>query len=158
MKHRFDLWVGKAPKARVRSLGPSPLKKDIATHSNILAWRFPWIEEPSRLQSIGVAQSQTRLKRPSTHCCMECWPHRRTCASLSIRYAQRCIRLGSKHALTHAHGHHPQICRAKVHRLYQERPFLSCRIEPGRGPLCTGRASSLSGSSPRKAEFPIHLP
>ena len=56
MRHRFDLWVGNAPKARVRSLGPSPLEKDIATHSSILAWRFPWTEEPSRLQSTGVAK------------------------------------------------------------------------------------------------------
>ena len=26
-------------------------------HSNILAWRLPWTEEPDRLQSIGVAKS-----------------------------------------------------------------------------------------------------
>ena len=25
----------------------------MATHSSILAWRFPWTEEPSRLQSMG---------------------------------------------------------------------------------------------------------
>ena len=25
----------------------------MATHSSILAWRIPWTEEPSRLQSIG---------------------------------------------------------------------------------------------------------
>ena len=25
----------------------------MATHSNILAWRIPWTEEPGRLQSIG---------------------------------------------------------------------------------------------------------
>ena len=29
------------------------LKEGMATHSNILAWRIPWIEEPGRLQSIG---------------------------------------------------------------------------------------------------------
>ena len=28
-----------------------PLEKGIATHSSILAWRIPWTEEPSRLQS-----------------------------------------------------------------------------------------------------------
>ena len=28
-----------------------PLKKVMATHSSILAWRTPWIEEPGRLQS-----------------------------------------------------------------------------------------------------------
>ena len=30
-----------------------PLEEGMATHSSILAWRIPWIEEPGRLQSIG---------------------------------------------------------------------------------------------------------
>ena len=30
-----------------------PLEKRMATHSNILAWRIPWTEEPGRLQSMG---------------------------------------------------------------------------------------------------------
>ena len=30
-----------------------PLKKGMAIHSSILAWRIPWTEEPGRLQSIG---------------------------------------------------------------------------------------------------------
>ena len=30
-----------------------PLEKGIATHSSILAWRIPWTEEPSALQSMG---------------------------------------------------------------------------------------------------------
>ena len=30
-----------------------PLKEDMATHFSILAWRIPWREEPSRLQSMG---------------------------------------------------------------------------------------------------------
>ena len=30
-----------------------PLEKGMATHSNILAWRIPWIEEPGRLESMG---------------------------------------------------------------------------------------------------------
>ena len=25
----------------------------MATHSNIIAWRIPWTEEPGRLQSVG---------------------------------------------------------------------------------------------------------
>ena len=38
----------------VRSLGEEyPLEKEMATHSNILAWKIPWTEEPSRLQSMG---------------------------------------------------------------------------------------------------------
>ena len=39
---------------RVRSLGRDvPLEKAMATHSGILAWKIPWTEEPSRLQSMG---------------------------------------------------------------------------------------------------------
>ena len=30
-----------------------PLEKGKATHSSILAWRIPWIEEPGRLQPMG---------------------------------------------------------------------------------------------------------
>ena len=30
-----------------------PLEKDMATHSNSLAWGIPWTEEPSGLQSMG---------------------------------------------------------------------------------------------------------
>ena len=39
----------------VRSLGQEdPLEEGMATHSSILAWRIPWIEEPGRLQSTGL--------------------------------------------------------------------------------------------------------
>ena len=30
-----------------------PLKKEMATHSSILAWRIPWTEEPGELQPMG---------------------------------------------------------------------------------------------------------
>ena len=30
-----------------------PLERGMATHSNILAWRIPWIEEPGKLSSMG---------------------------------------------------------------------------------------------------------
>ena len=30
-----------------------PLEKGMSTHSSILAWRIPWIEEPDGLQSMG---------------------------------------------------------------------------------------------------------
>ena len=37
---------------QVQSLGwEDPLEKGMATHSSILAWRIPWAEEPSGLQS-----------------------------------------------------------------------------------------------------------
>ena len=36
----------------VQSLsGKDPLEEVMATHCNILAWRIPWTEEPSRLYS-----------------------------------------------------------------------------------------------------------
>ena len=39
---------------RVQSLGwEDPLEKEMATHSSTLAWKVPWMEEPSRLQSMG---------------------------------------------------------------------------------------------------------
>ena len=38
----------------VRSLGQEdPLEEEMATHSSILAWRVPWIEEPGGLHSMG---------------------------------------------------------------------------------------------------------
>ena len=30
-----------------------PLEKEMATHSNILAWEIPWTEEPDGLQFLG---------------------------------------------------------------------------------------------------------
>ena len=39
---------------RVQSLcQEDPLEKKMATHSSILAWKIPWMEEPGWLQSIG---------------------------------------------------------------------------------------------------------
>ena len=39
---------------RVPSLrGEDPLEKGMATHSSILAWRIPWMEEYGGLQSTG---------------------------------------------------------------------------------------------------------
>ena len=44
---------------RVQSLGwEDPLEKEMATYSNTLAWKIPWMAEPSRLQS-RVAKSRT---------------------------------------------------------------------------------------------------
>ena len=33
--------------------GEDPLEEEMATHSNSLAWKIPWTEEPGRLQSLG---------------------------------------------------------------------------------------------------------
>ena len=39
----------------VRSLGQGdPLEKEMGTHSTTLAWKIPWTEERSRLQSMGL--------------------------------------------------------------------------------------------------------
>ena len=47
----WETWVG--------SLGwEDPLEKEVATHSNTLAWKIPWTEEPGRLQTMG-SQNQT---------------------------------------------------------------------------------------------------
>ena len=35
-------------------------KNPLATHSNILAWKIPWTEQPGSLQSMG-SQSRTQL-------------------------------------------------------------------------------------------------
>ena len=42
----------------VRFLGQEdPLEKEMAPHSSILAWRIPWTEEPGRLQTMGLQES-----------------------------------------------------------------------------------------------------
>ena len=47
------------------SLGQEdPLEKEMATHSSILAWRIPRMEEPGGLQSMGSQQSDTTLTKP----------------------------------------------------------------------------------------------
>ena len=49
VKHLPAMW-----ETRVRSLGwEDLLEKEMATHSNILAWNIPRMEEPGRLQSMG---------------------------------------------------------------------------------------------------------
>ena len=42
-------------KTRVQFLGQEdPLEKEMATHSNILAWKIPWTEEPGGLECMGL--------------------------------------------------------------------------------------------------------
>ena len=44
----------------VRSLGrEDPLENEMATHSRILAWEIPWIEEPGGLQPMGLQELDT---------------------------------------------------------------------------------------------------
>ena len=49
----------------VQSLGrEDPLEKGMATHSSILVWRIPWIEEPSRLHGVGRVGHNLATKSP----------------------------------------------------------------------------------------------
>ena len=49
----------------ITGLGKSP-EKEMATHSIILAWEIPWIEDPGGLQAMGSPQSWTRLNDQTT--------------------------------------------------------------------------------------------
>ena len=50
---------------RVQSLHwKDPLEKEMAIHSNILAWKIPWTEEPGGLQSMGLQESDTLATKP----------------------------------------------------------------------------------------------
>ena len=49
VKHLPAMW-----ETQLQCLGvEDSLEKEMATHSNTLAWKIPWIEEPGRLQSMG---------------------------------------------------------------------------------------------------------
>ena len=46
-------------KIQVQPLGwEDPLEMEVTMHSNILAWRLPWTEEPGGLQSTGSQKTQ----------------------------------------------------------------------------------------------------
>ena len=50
VKHLPTIW-----ETQVQSLDREDLlEKETATHSSILAWKIPWMEEPGRLQSMGL--------------------------------------------------------------------------------------------------------
>ena len=74
--HHFSCWLvlsllgfsggsdGKESASNAGDLGSIPgsgrsLKKGMATHSSILAWRIPWIEEPGGLQSMWSQRDMT---------------------------------------------------------------------------------------------------
>ena len=58
--------VGKESACNTGDLGSIPgsgrsLKKEMATHSSIIAWRFPWTEGPGRLQSMDLQRIEHNL-------------------------------------------------------------------------------------------------
>ena len=73
-----ETWVGSLS-------GQDPLEKEMATHSRILAWRIPWTEEPSRLQSMGSQRDMTeRLNNTHTYS-PDCLDNRGTDVSLDSK-------------------------------------------------------------------------
>ena len=64
-------WVKNPPTIQetwVQSLGgESPLEKDMATHSSILAWKIPSTEKPGRLQSMKCKELDMTEHKAHTH-------------------------------------------------------------------------------------------
>ena len=58
----------------IKNLFVRILEKDMAIHSNVLAWEIPWPEAPSRLQSTGFQ----RVKQLSD------WTHMYACISVQF--------------------------------------------------------------------------
>ena len=55
---RICLPAQETQEMRVGSLGGKDLLEEgMAIHSSMLAWRIPWTEEPGRLQSMGLQES-----------------------------------------------------------------------------------------------------
>ena len=64
VKHPPAMW-----ETWVQSLGQEdPLEKEMATHSNILAWEIPWTEEPGKLQFIGSQRVAATINIESLLC------------------------------------------------------------------------------------------
>ena len=56
----WEIWV--------QSLGrEDPLEKEMATHSSILAWRIPWMEELGGLESMGRKELDTTERLHKTY-------------------------------------------------------------------------------------------
>ena len=50
-----------------------PLVKGMATHSNIVAWRIPWTEEPGGLQSMGIDKCVNSIQVKISGLCHLTW-------------------------------------------------------------------------------------
>ena len=50
-----------------------PLEKEMATHSNILAWEIPWTREPGRLKSMVSQRVENNLVTKQQHFCIYIW-------------------------------------------------------------------------------------
>ena len=59
-------------------------KKDMATHSSVLAWRIPRTKEPSRLRSMG-SQSQTQVSDYHSFTHSEVLKPYRVCSLITVK-------------------------------------------------------------------------
>ena len=57
----WDFWLSlffRGQEGSIPGLG-NPLENEMATHSSVLSWEFPWTEEPGRLGPWGCQESDT---------------------------------------------------------------------------------------------------
>ena len=66
--------------------GEESLEKGMVTHSTILAWRIPWTEEPVRLQSMGLKESDTTKQLSLSNKCYFPFSHLGTVVVISAVY------------------------------------------------------------------------
>jgi len=89
-----------------------PLKKEMATHCSIVAWRSPWTEEPGGLQSMALqrvtlAQRHSREDKPhSTNLCVGLRKAQWNPRTLTWQLVQKHLSLRGK-TLISDHSHHP---------------------------------------------------
>ena len=72
--------------------GKDPLEKKMVTHASVLAWRIPWTEEPSGLQSMGlqrVRHDWTFFTEPAERVRLRPYSRRRNIALTSLWFQIR---------------------------------------------------------------------
>ena len=62
-------------------------EKEMATHSNILAWRIPCTEEPGGLQSMGSQELDMTEQLSTQACQITCWKSESICSWLDCMCA-----------------------------------------------------------------------
>ena len=77
---KMTWWIKNSPalqetrETQVRCLGQEdPLEEGMATHSSILAWEIPWVEEPGGLPSLGSQRVGCDWASKHTHA-HKTWP------------------------------------------------------------------------------------